>query len=261
MNRTSYLFYWLALVVFVVGCTSEKEPLPDLCENPPELSLVATSTASCNQNDGSLTAVGTGGTGNLLYSIDGGPGQASTTFNDLAAGSYLIAVTDDNGCFSDLQVSIVNEDGLNANFIIVDTECEENLGSILVQVSGAMGHVQYKLNEGGFQNSNSFANLPQGGYTVTVRDNTGCEIEQEVDIKTDATFGDVELIIQNNCTIDGCHDGSQTPDLRGANNIIGNASLIKQRTGNRTMPTGGGSLTDEEIATIACWVDDGASGN
>jgi hypothetical protein len=170
-------------------------------------------------------------------------------------------VTDEGGCFSELQVDIRNEDGLNIVLTVVGTVCGENQGSILTIPSDAVGTVEYKLNEGNFQSSNLFQNLPQGGYTITAKDGSGCEIVQEVNIKTDATFGEVELIIQRECTVDGCHNGAQTPDLRGANNIIGNASLIKQRTGNRSMPAGGRSLTDEEIATIACWVDDGASGN
>ena len=259
--KNTPLFGLFLVILGINGCTSEKEPLPDLCENPPTISIVSTSQSTCNLNNGSVNVIGTGGTGTLTYSLDDGPNQTSSAFADLSAGSYTITVEDENGCSTSLQATVNNSDGLNVELTVVGTTCDENQGSILIIASDAVGAVEYKLDEGGFQSSNSFVNLPQGGYAITVRDGSGCEVEQDVDIKTDITFSQVNLIIQTNCAVSGCHDGNQTPDFRDVNNVVGNASLIKQRTGNKTMPAGGGSLTDEQIATIACWVDDGASGN
>ena len=261
MNKILLQFTLFAGILVISSCTSEQEPFPDLCENAPTVTLVGTTQASCNQSNGSLNVLGVGGNGDLVFSLNGGVDQVSSVFNNLNAGSYLVTVTDESGCSSELTVNVINSDGLNIQLTVVGTECNENEGSIIVVASEANGDVEYKLNEGVFQNSNNFTSLPQGGYTITTRDASGCEIVQEVDVKTDVTFGDVELIIQTNCVVEGCHNGNQTPDLRGANNIIGSSRTIKMRTGNRTMPAGGGSLTDEEIATIACWVDDGASGN
>ena len=196
----------------------------------------------------------------MLYSMNDGTQQVSGTFIGLAAGSYTILVIDENGCSDEIISNVTNGDGLNIDLTVVGTACGENQGSISVVSSDTVGPVQYKLNDEAFQSSNVFQNLPQGGYTITAKDGSGCELEREVDIKTNASFGVVELIIQTNCAVDGCHNGTQAPDLSVENNIIGNASKIKQRTANRSMPLNG-SLTDEEIATIACWVDDGTAGN
>jgi len=250
----------VTILILVIACTSEQEPLPNSCDDAPTITLTNSTQASCNMDNGSLTVEGTGGNGLLRYALNDDAEQNSGIFNGLAAGSYSITVTDENGCVDQLIANVTNVDGLNINLTIVDTVCGENQGSILVTASGAVGDVEFKINDEDFQSSNSFQNLPQGGYTVISRDDSGCEIEQEVDIKTGVTFGNVDLIVQTNCAVDGCHNGSQAPDLRGANNIIGSAGRIKQRTSNGTMPPGGG-LTDQEIATIACWVDDGANGN
>lgn len=69
----------------------------------------------------------------------------------------------------------------------------------------------------------------------------------------------ISFIISNSCAISGCH----VPSTGRQNFLVPatvqfNAAGIKQRTGNRTMPQVG-SLTDEQISQIACWVDEGAS--
>jgi len=66
-------------------------------------------------------------------------------------------------------------------------------------------------------------------------------------------------ILNQNCK--PCHfNGSQFPDLTNYNSVSQNAHLIKIVTQNKTMPKGG-SLTQDEIDAIACWVDNGALDN
>ena len=70
--------------------------------------------------------------------------------------------------------------------------------------------------------------------------------------------------IQANCAVSGCHvNGQQLPTLETYDQIAANASKIKTRAGNGTMPPSSSmySLTQEEIDDIACWVDAGAPEN
>lgn len=75
---------------------------------------------------------------------------------------------------------------------------------------------------------------------------------------------DVQPVISAHCAISGCHvaDG-QWPDFTDPQHIIDEASNIQQRTQSRTMPppSSGITLTDQEIATLSCWVDRGALDN
>jgi hypothetical protein len=108
---------------------------------------------------------------------------------------------------------------------------------------------------------NTFSGLPRGDYTVVVGDDTGCEVSQVVRVTSGVSFsGTLAKIIEKNCAISGCHAGSQFPDFRVFKNIHDNALQIKKLTGDHTMPQQG-SLTQAEINTIACWVDDGAANN
>ena len=71
----------------------------------------------------------------------------------------------------------------------------------------------------------------------------------------------VEPIIKSSCATSGCHiAGAQSPDLSVKSNIISFKDEIKSQVSARTMPIGG-SLSDEEIATIIGWVNAGGLDN
>ncbi len=261
MDKRILTLLFAMLILVMVNCTSEKVPVPNNCTDPPDINLGTKTDASCNLSDGSVSVIGTGGEGTLMYAINGSAKQVSPTFSGLSAGSYTITVSDDNNCSSELVVDVVNTNGLNIEVVAIGTACGDNNGSITVNATGATGAVEYQLNENPFQNSNQFAGLPQGGFTITARDANGCVVEQEVDIESDIVFGDIQSIVQTNCAISGCHNGTQAPDFRVTNNILGRADRIMARTGQRTMPPGGRSISNAQIEAIACWVEDGAKGN
>jgi hypothetical protein len=75
---------------------------------------------------------------------------------------------------------------------------------------------------------------------------------------------DVSAIIQSSCaTSSGCH-GNGSSNGPGAlttfNQIKNAASFIKSEVVSKRMPLGG-SLTNSQIQSISCWVDNGALNN
>lgn len=70
----------------------------------------------------------------------------------------------------------------------------------------------------------------------------------------------VKPIIDNNCI--SCHSagGGQVPNLETYNAVAANAAIVKSEVVSKDMPIGG-SLTNEEISAIVCWVDSGALNN
>ena len=116
-----------------------------------------------------------------------------------------------------------------------------------------------------YQSENIFEGLEAGLYMVSVRDFNGCEVNSEVQVLSGIKLGEhIIPIINNNCAISGCHDGNNSrSDWTNKENIINGAESIMTRTGNMTMPpaSSGLALTEDEIAQIACWVNDGAEDN
>jgi len=69
----------------------------------------------------------------------------------------------------------------------------------------------------------------------------------------------IQPIIQTNCAISGCHvPGTGRANFQDVDQIKFNAVEMKKRTRSLDMPRGGGSLSQEEIDLISCWVDSGA---
>jgi hypothetical protein len=163
---------YLTTVKDNAGCTSAKY---DTLVNgsSPALSA-AIANASCNLNNGSITATVTGGTSPYLYSIDGFSFQGSGVFTGLAPGSYTIAVKDFNLCYNTLPVTVANTPLPKVTAYTVAASCNNNDGSIIAVGSSGTPPYTYSINGTVYQSSGIFSNLAAGFYTVDIKDATGC---------------------------------------------------------------------------------------
>lgn len=109
-------------------------------------------------------------------------------------------------------------------------------------------------------------------FAILVGIQMACTYDNEEDLFGETACSTEALSLQNNiqpimaanCAIPSCHvAGGQFPNFTNKSNIIANASEIKTRTRNRTMPpaSSGKSLTSEQIQQITCWVNSGAPDN
>ncbi|MEQ8413990.1 MAG: hypothetical protein RIB71_05970 [Imperialibacter sp.] len=150
---------------------------------------------------------------------------------------------------SGLAISIIN---------VTSTDCGIPNGRIEVFSSGGLGDKSYFLNDGPAQKTGVFHSLRPGIYSVSVMDSLYCSRAVSVHISSGISFKEsIQPIIENSCIISTCHDGSGSISFKVFANIKKSAADIKGLTGARVMPKTG-SLTNDEIEQIACWVDDGA---
>ncbi|MDX2304990.1 MAG: c-type cytochrome [Microscillaceae bacterium] len=255
----------LFLLIFILGlesCTYEKLLGPSDCDPNLSLSIDQVTDTDCGVNEGSISVSATGGAGILRFQLDELDPQDVGTFNNLAAGNYTIKVLDENNCTATQTVEVKNLNGINIDLQAQASACGTSQGSIQVQASGGQTPYEFRINGGAFQTGAVFANLPVGMYTVQGVDANGCEISKDIQITTGTSLlNDIKPIIDQNCALAACHGGAQSPDLRSLENVRSSAARIKVRTGNRTMPRGGLTLSQAQIDLIACWVDDGAPNN
>ncbi len=251
------LSVWLA-----AGCQSESEdPQVDCSTSSLNLSVTNITDASCNATDGSLTVAGSGGSGDYTYRLNTGQSNSTGSFTNLAAAVYTVTV-DDGDCSVETSATVNNAEGVTITAVSSeDSGCGSQGGNIVITADEGTPPYRYALDDGAFQDANSFTALGQGTYVVTVTDSEDCEITQEVSVMSGVSWeNDIEAIITTNCALQNCHGGSQSPDFREFSNVADNAARIKTRTGNGTMPPGG-ALPDDQVEAIACWVDDGAPNN
>ena len=145
-------------------------------EPDPLVSIVTSTDESCNPgNNGSATAISTGGTSPYSYSWSNG--NSGSTVNNLSAGSYDVTISDANGC-SDIQnFSIgggVSNLVITQNFIQMPSCPGDADGFIFITVTGNTGTLTYQWDNGLPPFRNAF-NLSAGTYSVTATDaSNGC---------------------------------------------------------------------------------------
>ena len=213
-----------------------------------------------------MTLVASGENGSVSYRLDGGTAQGSATFSTLLPGTYTVTAQDDAGCTATASVTIPNEEVTLAIAAAVSpSACNQTDGIIALDVSGGTAPYTYSLDSTNFTDNSAFNNLSPGKYQVVVRDAVGCAITIPAQIPSGISFdASVKNIIAINCAVTGCHvAGGRNPNFEVKDNILANAARIRERTSEKSMPppSSGRSLTDEQIAQIACWVSDGALDN
>ena len=131
------------------------------------------------------------------YSIDGGStitGQSNGTLpiSGLAAGSYVITVTDELTHCTDTATLVIEQPSMpfaQTGLDVTDMSCQNgNRGAVRIHVEGGWGGYRYTLtqpngNTRGPQGNPSFSNLSQAGsYQITVTDANGCTLTDTFDL-------------------------------------------------------------------------------
>ncbi len=168
---------------------------------PPTTALaftVSTSTSNCAAN-GNITVNVTGGGSPFIYELTGPvnrTAQSSNVFNATPSGNYIIKVTDDCG------TTLTNSAQVGGNYVnptinLTSTYVScvgDNDGSISINVNGGKPPFNYELINPSVvvrpaQLTNTFLNLPEGGYTIRVSDSCSNIITQNFTLTTDPNKG------------------------------------------------------------------------
>jgi hypothetical protein len=249
-------------VLVIVSCQYNKLESPVDCSQS-ALDFTATVTnTDCGLSTGVIDIIAVAGKPPYKYSIDGGVTQETAKFENLAAGEYNVKVVDNLGCIVEKIAFVAIANGLTVSATSTTSDCGNTNGSIEVNASNGVEPYQYQLDNETPQESPDFVVGP-GIYVILITDGNGCEFVLTQMVKSNTLYAtDIQPIISNSCAINGCHDGSNSslPNFNSLSVVQANASMIKSRTQSGNMPKTG-SLTQEQINLIACWVDDGALDN
>ena len=253
-------------LLIIVSCSSEKESdlKKDCSDSDLSVSVVSTVSATCAE-PGSLEVASSGGSEGVTFSINGTNFQQGVTFDGLSAGNYTVTVMDQDGCTATVAATIESESGGVSLEVASQTTagCGEANGSVTLSATSGEGDYTYSQDGTTFQSSPEFGGLEKGGYTFSVKDESGCVASVSTTINTGVSLdADIMPIINSNCAVQGCHGDVQSPQFTSKAAVIGQAARIKVRTGAGQMPPAGRpDLSQTQIDLIACWVDDGALDN
>lgn len=147
--------------------------------------MILTST-TCGNNNGSITGILiSGGTNPLTIQWNGGIATGADT-SSLAAGSYILEVTDGSGCISSSGPYTINASS-NPTLTLTGTDAScngYNDGSASAVASTGISPYVYQWT-GGPTNA-IYSGLVAGTYTCTVTDSAGCIVTSNVTVSEPA---------------------------------------------------------------------------
>lgn len=120
--------------------------------------------ANCGLPNGQINLSVSGGVPPYTYAWSSG--QTTQDLNAITGGDYFVVVTGANGCTSQLQVPVQNDDipiDIDAN-VIGKTSCVQNNGSISLTLTPSNANVLWSNGS----TSRNLTGLSAGDYTVTV---------------------------------------------------------------------------------------------
>ncbi|WP_258540802.1 T9SS type B sorting domain-containing protein [Parvicella tangerina] len=185
---------------------------------PPVLAITATATdVSCSGlTDGTVTANNaTGGTAPYTYSWNGGLG-AGQNHTGVAAGTYIVTVTDAENCTATATVTINEPPAINVTASSTDASCGGSDGTLSVtNITGGSGNYVSTVWTDASSNPVTDPNaVSAGSYTVTVTDDQSCTGTATVSVGNLAGPV-VSLVAQTNASCSMVDDGTADISVSG----------------------------------------------
>lgn len=159
------------------GCTNEA--VVDVAEPTPiELTVESTPTNCNGDSNGTATVTPTGGTPGYTYLWNDPSNQTGITATNLLAGSYIVTVTDLNGCTEEISIIVDEPTEVTASADGTDASCFQGVdGTVTATPGGGIPPYTYVWSDPSGQTTQTANNLPAGTYTVTISDSSNCTEE------------------------------------------------------------------------------------
>jgi gliding motility-associated-like protein len=134
--------------------------------------------ADCGVNNGQASVAVAGGIPPYLYLWNDPLNQTTSTAVGLARGTYIVTVTDAQGCSTTQTVVVSDPTSFNFDVVQQADTCSKGVGQLVVMVNGTTAPYQYEFQDqnGTITGSNAVFTGAVGDSSVYIRvtDNLGC---------------------------------------------------------------------------------------
>ncbi len=140
------------------------------------VTITATTTNStCGSSNGAIQAQASGGTAPYQFSIDGINYATTAVFSNRPPGNNRVYAKDASNNIATRDVFVPNTAGPQITAAdTTSTGCDNKSGKITVAAANGTAPLMYSINGTAYQTAPQFTGLPQGTYTVWVKDAIGC---------------------------------------------------------------------------------------
>jgi len=165
---------YIATISDSVGCILNV--VANISEPNPILINITNINPTCNGgSNGQAIAAVSGGSAPYMYSWNTNPIKTTSNATQLSAGTYVVTVTDLNGCTKTATANLINPPAIQANATVLSVTCYGAAdGKIILNPSGGTPPYSYLWNTNPAQTNATAQNLTPGNYTVTILGSGGC---------------------------------------------------------------------------------------
>ena len=203
---------YTVVVVDNLGCTSSQSI--DVYEPSEINTILVKQNVNCNAgSDGNINLIVEGGTS--PYSFNWNNGASTEDLINIVAGSYIVTITDANGCIASDNISVTqpaNALSASANITAVVCNGDEN-GKIDLSVNFGTPTYGYQWSSG--QQSQDIDNLQAGTYDVTITDANNCFISHTYTVSEPQVLS--ASIVGTDVLCKGVPTGTATLTVTGGN--------------------------------------------
>lgn len=163
-------------------------------------SITVNSNATCGNNNGSATAVPSGGNGSFKYAWSNS--DSTATVSNLSGNNYSVTVSS-QGCSASASATIGSTSAVTVDTSSTEAGCSGG-GSATVTPTGGSAPFSYKWDNG--DTTATAPNLTGGNYQVTVTGAGNCSVTASVTVNSTGT----PLIISASYTNTSCGNNNGT---------------------------------------------------
>jgi gliding motility-associated-like protein len=177
--------------------------------------LSQTNVLCSGTTTGAFEILGSNGTPPYSFT-NNGVTNTTGVFSNLAAGTYNVTITDQNGCTFIQAVNLISPNALSSTIVNqTPVSCfNGNNGALTVNGVNGTGPYSFSLN-GNNNASGIFNGLIAGNYNVLVTDLNGCTVTQSVTITEPSAAVSGSIATQTNVSCFGLSDASFTITAAG----------------------------------------------
>ncbi|MEO6131141.1 MAG: gliding motility-associated C-terminal domain-containing protein, partial [Saprospiraceae bacterium] len=113
------------------------------------------------------------------YQYTWSTGSTDQSITGLLAGSYIVTITDANGCKTDGEITVSDPGPFMISFIVSNPDCfDQHNGNITVEQTDGVLPIRYSIDGINYQSSPTFTGLTGGTYQLTALDANDCETKE-----------------------------------------------------------------------------------
>jgi len=212
------------------------------------VSVSATDALCFGTATGSVSGLASGGTGPYNYVWMPGNLNGQNIVN-LGVGTYTVIVSDINNCTATNSATINEPTEITLATSSISADCGVANGQASVVAAGGSGSYNYLWAPSGGTNPTA-NNLLSGPYTITVTDNSGCNVSKAINVNENSQSA-VSIASINNVSCYGGSNGSINAGIA----VVGTYTYAWTPTGGSTLTATGlpaGDYTITVTDSVGC---------